>query len=126
MKRILSVILLGILLLGLCGCSISQPTTTEDPNAKIEKALEGEWIWKEHDTNPIYMFLRFKGKEVRYGTNLFGQEIESGTWDCSYSIKDTTLELTTSDGTVFEFELQMSGDEIRIFNDDGKEFVRSN
>lgn len=126
MKKLLAMILLGVLLCGLCACSSTPLTPTEDPNAKIEKALQGEWIWKEHENNPIYMFLKFDGKEVRYGTNLLGQEMEKGTWDCTYEVKGNTLELTTSDGTVFKFEIQKNGDAIRIFNEKGKEFLRSN
>ena len=55
-----------------------------------------------------------------------GQEMEKGTWDCTYEVKGNTLELTTSDGTVFKFEIQKNGDAIRIFNEKGKEFLRSN
>lgn len=126
MKKLLAMILLGVLLCGLCACSSTPLTPTEDPNAKIEKALQGEWIWKEHENNPIYMFLKFDGKEVRYGTSLLGQEMEKGTWDCTYEVKGNTLELTTSDGTVFKFEIQKNGNAIRIFNEKGKEFLRSN
>lgn len=125
MKKLLAIVLLGALLLGLCACA-STNLTEEDANAKMEKALAGEWIWKEHANNPIYMFLRFEGKNVRYGTNMFGQELENGTWDCTYKINGTSLELTTSDGTVFTFEIQSNGDTIRIFNDKGNEFVRAN
>ena len=49
----------------------------------------------------------------------------TGEWDCTYNINSTLLELTTSDGTIFEFEIQNDGDTIRIFNDEGKEYVRA-
>lgn len=125
MKKFIAIILLGTLLLGLCACSSSQ-SEKEDPNAKIEKALVGEWIWKEHANNPIYTFLRFNGKTVRYGTNLLGQEAPNGVWDCTYVIDGTSLKLTTPDGTVFTFEIQTDGDTVRIFNNKGNEFVRTN
>ena len=120
MKRIASFILSIVLLLSLFGCAGSG---SKDPNAEIKKALVGEWRWKEYPNNPIYSFLRFEGEKVQYGTNLFGEDIESVTWDCTYTINDTALDLTTSDGTVFIFEIQKDGDTIRIFNDLGKEFI---
>lgn len=125
MKKVLAIVLLGALLVGLCSCTAAN-SIREDPNTKMEKALQGEWIMKAYPDNPIYTFLRFQGKNVRYGTNLFGQEVESGTWDCTYTINGTALELTTSDGTVFEFKIQKDGDEIRIFSERGYEFIRTN
>lgn len=126
MKKLIAMILLGVLLCELCACSTTKPTPTEDPNSKIEKALQGEWIWKEHENNPIYMFLRFDGEKVRYGTNLLGQEMENGTWDCTYKVDGSTLELTTADGTVFQFEIQINEDTVRIFNNKGNDFIRAN
>lgn len=120
MKKIFAAILVVCLCFGLYACASSA-----NPNAKIEKALVGEWTLKEHANNPIYMYLRFEGDTVRYGTNLFGQDAPNGVWDCTYAINDTVLKLKTSDGTVFNFKIQTDGDTIRIFNDNGKEFIRA-
>ena len=118
MKKVIAIILLGALLFGLCACS-----SAED---NMEKSLRGEWIMKAYPDNPIYMFLRFNGKNVTYGTNLFGQDLESGTWHCTYVVNGSSLELTTDEGTVFTFRIQQNGESIRIFNKDGYEFVRTN
>ena len=118
MKRIIAVALVLCLCFGLCACSLTE--------TKTEELLVGEWIWKEYPNNPIYMFLRFEDSYVRYGTNLFGQDMDSATWNCSYAISGTSLNITTTDGTVFKFNIQKDGDKIRIFDDEGHEYVRSN
>lgn len=118
MKKVIAIILLGALLIGLCACSGAEDN--------MEKSLQGEWIMKAYPNNPIYMFMRFNGKNVTYGANLFGQDLENGTWYCTYAINGTSLELTTADGTVFTFRIQKNGESIRIFNDEGNEFIRKN
>ena len=118
MKKVIAVIFVLCLMFSLCSCSSA--------NTKTEESISGEWIWREYPDNPMYMFLNFEDDSVRYGTNLFGQEMESATWDCTYSINDTELELTASDGTVFKFKIKKDGDKIRIFNDEGHEFINNN
>ena len=127
MKKVISMLLVCCLCAGFCACGSqpSTPTEPEDPNARIKEMLSGEWIYKAYPDNPFYMFLNFDGDTVRYGTKLFGEEVESGTWDCSYTIDGNALKLTTADGTDFDFTIQDNGDSVRIFNDDGDEFLRS-
>ena len=88
-----------------------------------ENALSGKWIWKAYPNNPIYMYLSFSGTNVRYGTNLYGKDVDAATWDCTYTIEGTTLTLTTKDGTDFIFNMQDLGSTLKVFDDDGNEFI---
>ena len=112
------------LFLSLCACS-SSDKSYDNSNKSYDELLSGEWIWKEYPDNPMYMFMKFEDDTVRYGANLFGQEIENATWDCTYSISDDKLKITTNDGTVFEFDIQYSGSTIKIFDDEGHEFIHT-
>lgn len=105
----------------ICECGEKETRTISKIGA--EKALSGKWICKSYPNNPIYMYLSFEGQNVRYGTNLFGEDVESATWDCTYKVEGTTLTLTTKDGTDFIFTVQDVGKSLRVFNDDGDEFV---
>lgn len=123
MKRIIAVALVLCLCFGLCACSLSE--------TKTEELLVGEWIWKEYPNNPIYMFLRFEENSdggvgaVSYGTNILGNETLIGGGNALYEVVENTLEVCAPKAT-FLFKLQREGDVIRIFDDEGHEYVRSN
>ena len=104
-----------------CECGERETQTIEKIGA--ENALSGNWVWKAYPNNPIYRYLYFNGQSVRYGTNLFGSDIENGTWNCSYKVEGTKLLLTTEDGTVFDFIIQDLGTTLKIFDPDGHEYI---
>jgi hypothetical protein len=91
-----------------------------------ENVLSGKWIWKAYPNNPVYMYLSFSGQNVRYGMNMLGSDVESGTWNCTYKVERTTLTLTTEDGTDFIFSIQDLGSTLKVFDDDGHEYIREN
>ena len=91
-----------------------------------ENALQGKWIWKAYPNNPVYMFLSFNGQNVRYGMNMFGEDMASGTWDCTYTVDGTTLKLTTPDGSEFLFTVEDLGNTLKVFDEEGHEYVFSN
>lgn len=122
MKKTISILLI-ICISILCLVSCGQAGNEGAPE---NLTLSGKWIWKSNPNNPMYMYLNFNGQTVRYGTNMFGSDVESATWNCSYKIEGTKLTLTTDDGTDFIFSIQDTNGTIRIFNDDGNEFVREN
>lgn len=121
----LTIVVLVICTLSACliACG-KKETTKEEPD--YEEMLQGTWIWKEYENNPIYMYLEFSGKKVKYGTNMFGEDLENATWMCSYSldIDAGKLILTTEDGTDFTFTVKGNETKIRIYNDEGNEFKK--
>lgn len=108
---------------GICDCG--EKLTRSIPKIGAENALAGKWISKAYASNPIYRYLSFTGATVRFGTNLYGSDITSATWDCSYTVEGTKLTLTTDDGTEFYFTLQDLGSKLRVFDDSGSEYVYS-
>lgn len=113
-------VLLVICLLSFCLSACGGASKTSE----YEEKLQGRWIWKEYETNPIYRYLRFSGKEVVYGTNLFGSDLDAATWNCSYTIKGEKLVLTTDDGTEFDFKIKDNGDKLQIYDDEGHEYKK--
>ena len=104
-------------------CECGERETRIISKIGAENALSGKWIWKAYPNNPIYMYLYFNGKTVRYGTNLYGRDVEAATWNCTYKVEGTTLTLTTEDGTDFIFRVQDLGSTLKVFNEDDHEFV---
>lgn len=107
-------------------CECGERETRIISKIGAENALSGKWIWKAYPNNPVYMYLSFNGQNVRYGMNMFGSDVESGTWNCTYKVEGTTLTLTTEDGTDFIFSIQDLGSTLKVFDDDGHEYIREN
>ena len=102
-------------------CFISCGSST----SKYQDRLQGKWIWKEYESNPIYMYLEFTGETVKYGTNLYGSDLDSATWVCKYTVDNGNLIVTTDDGTNFTFSIVDDGTNLRIYNENHNEFVKS-
>lgn len=107
-------------------CECGERETRSISKIGAEKALSGKWIWKAYPNNPVYMYLSFNGQTVRYGMNMFGSDLESGTWNCTYKVEGTTLTLTTDDGSNFVFSIQDLGSTLKVFDDDGNEYIHEN
>lgn len=121
---IIGAILLSMLLMLFCS-SCGGESGGSGVSSKYETLLQGKWIWKAYETNPIYRYLEFNGKSVRFGTNLYGSDLESATWTCQYAVKNGSLILTkTDDETEFVFTLQESANSIRIFDENGNEYIK--
>lgn len=123
----LTIVVLVICTLSACliACGKKEKEATkEEPDYK--EMLQGTWIWKEYEDNPIYMYLKFSGEKVKYGTNMFGEDLEKATWMCSYSLDMDAgkLVLTTEDGTDFTFTVKGNETKIRIYNDKGNEYKK--
>lgn len=104
-------------------CECGEQETRAISKIGAENALSGKWIWKAYPNNPIYMYLSFSGTNVRYGTNLYGKDVDAATWNCTYNIVGTELTLTTEDGTDFMFSIQDLGSALKVFDDDGHEYI---
>ena len=107
-------------------CECGERETRIISKIGAENALSGKWIWKAYPNNPVYMYLSFSGTNVRYGTNLYGKDIDAATWDCTYTIDGTKLTLTTKEGKDYIFSIQDLGSVLKVFDDDGNEFVHEN
>ena len=105
-------------------CECGERETQTIAKIGVENALVGKWTYTEPPSNSIlYRYLSFNGQSVRYGTNLFGSDVASGTWDCTYKVEGTKLILTAKDGTIFDFTIQDLGNALRIFDPAGHEYI---
>ena len=105
-------------------CECGERETRTIAKIGVENALVGKWTYTEPPSNSIlYRYLSFNGQSVRYGTNLFGSDVASGTWDCTYKVEGTKLILTAKDGTIFDFTIQDLGNALRIFDPAGHEYI---
>lgn len=99
MKKVISILLI-LCTLTCCLISCGHETTT---------TFSGKWIDKGNPNNPMYRYLDFSGQNVRYGTNVYGIDVENATWNCTYKVDGTTLTVTAEDGTDFVFDIQYEG-----------------
>lgn len=105
-----------------CECGEREIRTIE--KIGVENALSGKWKYAEPPSDSIlYRYLSFSGQCVRYGTNLFGSDIENGTWNCTYKVDGNKLILTSEDGQIFDFTIQDLGNALRIFDPAGHEYI---
>ena len=104
-------------------CECGERETHILPKIGAENALSGTWIWKAYPNNPIYSYLSFSGTNVRYGSKWYDEDLDAATWDCTYTIDGTTLTLTTEDGNDVVFSIQDLGSALKIFDDNGHEYV---
>ena len=113
MKKVISILLI-ICTLTCCLISCGHETTT---------TFSGKWIWKAYPDNPIYMYLDFSGQNVRYGTSLYGEDVEAVTYNCTYKVDGTTLTLTSEKGKVYVFSIQYVNGTPKFVDEDGYEFI---
>ena len=104
-------------------CECGERETRSIAKIGLEKALSGKWTTQTSPDSVAYVYLLFDGKNVRYGVNLFGSDIKTATWNCTYRVDGTTLTLTAEDGEDFVFTIQDSGSTLRIFDDEGDEYL---
>lgn len=103
-------------------CACGEKETQSIPKIGAEKVLSGRWVYQGNNTL-VYLFLDFNGNSVRYGMNMGGQDLDGATWTYTYKIDGTTLILTREKGGDLNFTIKDMGNSLRIFNEEGNEFL---